>query len=445
MLYKETFHYEVVVIGGGTAGCAAAIASARAGAKTILIERQSFLGGTATGGQVTPMMHAGCPDSSSINLELKAKMAAQGNGAVDNCGNDGWFNPEMLKFTLEDMITQSDCDLLYDTDFADARTEDGKIESISVNNRAGNYKINGGMFIDATADAVLAYAAGAHCFYGNEKTHENQAMSLRFMLANVDINRLNAYLRGIGENPVLELPFFEMSAEWQKDTPLSGIFKRAVEDGVLTQEDCAYVQAFSVPGMSGIISFNCPRIPDRRNMLNPFAVTNGIVTGRRMIKKLHQFLREYLEGFENSFIISTAQMPGIRESRRIKGKYVLSIRDYAERAKFEDAIARTAYPVDVHGNHSDTTLGISLMKPGEYMEIPFRCIVSDNINNLLACGRCISSDFIAQSAIRIQSTCRATGEAAGIAAAYCIKNGMRLSALDGRIVRDIMKSKGTFL
>lgn len=440
--------YQTVVIGGGTAGCVAALASARAGVKTIVVERLSFLGGTSTGGQVTPMMHDGLPagaNCSSISKEIKVRLAANGNGAADICGNDGWFNPEMLKFTLEEMLMESGADLLYETDFIDAQTSDGHVDSIIVNNRAGKYKIEGKAFIDATADAAVAFAAGANCFVGDEIRHENQAMSLRFMLANVDLKRLDGFLRRIGEQLVLNLPFLEMSSEWQNDTPLCRVFKVALADGVITYDDGVYFQAFSVPGMPGVVSFNCPRIPGCCDTLDPFKTSNAIATGRHMIKRLHVFLKNYLEGFENCFIISVAQMPGIRESRRIEGKYLLTAADYVARAKFDDAVARTAYPIDIHGSNSDTTVGIKQMKPGEYMEVPYRCLIPDGIENLIACGRCISSDFIAQSAIRIQPTCRATGEAAGTAAALSVKSGIELSRIHGEKVREIMKSHGAWL
>jgi hypothetical protein len=134
-------------------------------------------------------------------------------------------------------------------------------------------------------------------------------------------------------------------------------------------------------------------------------------------------------------------MPGIRESRRIRGKYILSEKDFSKRAKFEDGVARTAYPIDIHGLIDEKKLGIKLMERGEYFEIPYRCMVTDSIENLLVAGRCISSTFIAQSSVRIQPTCNALGEAAGVAAAYCVRNNEKANELDGKIVRDIMSEQ----
>jgi hypothetical protein len=216
------------------------------------------------------------------------------------------------------------------------------------------------------------------------------------------------------------------------------MFKKGLEDGVIEYEDGKYFQAFSVPGMPGAMSFNCPEIPGIYDALNPASISQAVIIGRKMIRRLYGFLKTYLPGFEESFIMSVAEMPGIRESRRIKGKYILSEVDYVNRAKFDDAIARTAYPIDIHGLIDEKKLGISPMVKGEYFEIPYRCLVTGEIENLIVAGRCISSTFTAQSSIRIQPTCRAMGEAAGIAASYCIKNGIRANELDGRIVRDRM-------
>ncbi len=441
-IFEKT--YDVIVIGGGTAGSAAAIASAMEGARTLIVERNSYLGGTASGGQVTPMMHIGIDGrlgQSYLNEVIKEKMAGEGYAADDNYGNDGWFNTEMLKFTLEELFTEYNGDILYHTELIDTVVEDNKITGIIVHNKSGLRLICGSVFIDCTGDADAAYCSGVPCFTGDEVFHNNQAMSLRFMLGNIDIRKLKNFLRDIGEPDLLDYPLVEIASVWEQETPLNRLFQEGYQDSVIEYEDGKYFQAFAVPGMPGVMSFNCPEIPDSYDTLKPEAVSRALITGRKMIKRLYGFLKSYLPGFEESFILSVAEMPGIRESRRIKGKYLLSEKDYIDRAKFEDAVARTAYPIDIHGLIDEKKLGIREMKRGEYFEIPYRCLVADNAENLLVAGRCISSTFTAQSCIRIQPTCRALGEAAGIAASYCIENNIKANELDGRIVRDIMLVK----
>ncbi len=433
---------DVVVVGGGTAGCAAAISCAMMGVDTLLVEKNSFLGGSCTGGQVTPMMCnrvEGNIDNSSINALIKRKLKKDGFALDDGYGNDGWFNPEMMKFVLEDFYLETGGRILYDSEIVDAEVENGKIKSIIVHNRSGLQKIEGKIFIDCTGDCELAYLSGAECFCGNKKGN-SQAVSLRFMVGGVDFYKLRNFISEIGEVCILSHPLFEMASEGNLNTPLSNILKKAVDSGTLKVEDIVYFQAFAVPGMPGVLSFNCPEVSDV-NIFDGKESSKTLIKCRRMIKRLFAFLKNDFPGFEDSFIISVSNMLGVRESRRLKGLYVLSEKDFQLRKKFEDGIAKTSYSIDIHGEMDEKSSGNLSMGKGEYVEIPFRCLVSADIENLLAAGRCISSTFIAQSAIRIQPTCRETGEAAGIGAAICAKENLNVQNLDGRAVRFEMENR----
>ena len=435
--------YDVIVIGGGTAGSTAAIASAMEGVSTLIIERNTYLGGTASGGQVTPMMSdgvAGGLGDSYINRSIKKRLAKEGYSADDKCGNGGWFNTEMIKFTLEEIFTEYNGKILYNTEFIDTFVENNKITGILVHNKSGLQLIKGKVFIDCSGDADVAFLSGVPCFSGDEIFHRNQAVSLRFMVGNINILKLKNFLQDIGEVDILEYPLVEIASLWSRISPLNNIFKKALENGDIQYSEGKYFQAVSVPGMPGVMSFNCPEIPDIYDALNPESLSSALMTGRSMIKRLLYFLKSYIPGFEESYIMSVAEMPGIRESRRIKGKYILSEEDYKSRAKFDDYIARTAYPIDIHGTMDDSKMD-KPMERGEYFEIPYRCLVTGELENLLVAGRCISSTFIAQSSIRIQPTCRAMGEAAGIAAAYCIKYNSKTNELDGSIVNTIMMKR----
>lgn len=440
--------YDVIVAGGGTAGSTAAIAAAIEGADTLIIEKNCFLGGTASGGQVTPMMHSGISgnaDGSFVNALLKKKLSEKGYCASDPYENDGWINPEMLKVVLEEIYLEYNGQILYETEFVDAIVDKGCVIGIIVHNKAGMQVIRAKTFIDCTADAEVAFSAGVPCLTGNEKDGRNQLSSLRFMAGNVDVRKLEGFLRKIEQSVVLEYPFLEMACEYGYESPLGEIFKKAVKEGVLEKADADYIQAFSVPGMPGVLSFNCPEVPDIYDSLNPHSRSQISIIGKQMIERLFGFLKAHIPGFEESFVLSIAVMPGIRESRRIKGKYVLTEMDYLNRAKFEDGIARSAYPIDIHGLTDEARPDIKPLERGEFFEVPFRCLVPENIGNLLVAGRCISSTFVAQSSIRIQATCRATGEAAGVAAAYCAKRGIDTSELDGKLVRERMKLHVSFL
>lgn len=437
--------YDVIVAGGGTAGSAAAMAAAAKGLKTLIVERNSYLGGSATGGQVTPMMCTGVAEGSSINAFVKKGMIESGYGADDGFGNDGWFNPERMKFFLEKHFVALGGEILYDTEFVDVITEGERISSIIVHHMGGFEQIGAKVFIDCTGDAQVAYKAGVDCFQGNEWNGENQAVSLRFMLGNINLLAFYRYLKAIGEPMVLEYPMMEISLSAESTNPLHGVFVSAIDMGLLQTEDIRYVQAFTVPGMEGVLAFNCPQIPGIKNTLNPRLRSNAYRIGREMIDRMHQFMKSMLPGFDRSYILSVASMLGVRESRRIRGKYVLSEKDYSNRVCFEDGIARTAYPVDIHSEEEGASLGVIEMKKGEYFEIPYSSLVTAERSNLIVGGRCISSTFIAQSSIRVQPTCRAIGEACGLAAYYSIKNKIDINQIDGKFIRQLMKDEGANL
>jgi hypothetical protein len=436
--------YDVLVIGGGTAGSAAGIAAARAGMRVLIIEREAALGGTATLAQVTPMMGvgiAGNPDTSGINAEVKRRMREAGHCQAWG-SNDGIFDPEMLKTVLEDMAGETGCQILYNTEFLAAETANGKISGVLNHNRSGFSRISADVYIDGSADAVVALSAGVKCEEGRKG--KNQHMSLRFMMGGIDQEALYNHITEIG-GWVMSAQQIEFASLWTyTDSPLTELFRKGVKDGVIKYEDAIYIQAFNVPGMPGVFSFNCPEAHQLYQANDAECVTQVIIRCRAAARRLAKFFKIYLRGFENAYILSTASMPGIRESRRIVGRYFVTADDYNNRARFDDAIAQLAYPIDIHGGECDVS--VTPMEKGEFMEIPFRCLIPAEVDNLLVAGRCMSADFYAQSALRIQPTCRATGEAAGIAAAIAVKKKIDVCDVDGREVRDEMiKHGGVFV
>jgi len=227
---------------------------------------------------------------------------------------------------------------------------------------------------------------------------------------------------------------------WTKKGKLTDLFRQAVDDGVLLQSDGIYIQAFSVPGMPGVLSFNCPEAFQLHAANDADCVTQVALRCRAATKRLLKFFKKYCKGFDNAFIMATAPMPGVRESRRLVGRYVVTVDDYNNRVKFGDAIAQSAYPIDVHGGERE---GFAKgMEKGEYMEVPYRCLLPVEIDNLLVAGRCASADFFAQSALRIQLVCRAMGEAAGLAAAMSAASGAPVCDIDGAAVRTAMIAGG---
>lgn len=472
-----TGSWDVIVAGGGTAGAIAAIAAARNGMRTLVVEQFGFLGGSATAALVTPLMTntaAGRPLTSGISNEIRHRLFATGDGG-EHQGNDGWFNPEMLKFVLEDMALEAGVELLYHTLVVEAITESEAgspspraLRGLIVENKSGRRALLAKVVIDATGDADVAARAGVPWESGRQPGGLNQAMSLRFHLGNVDIQRLATFLTEIDPRRKHTPPLIEGAMVWGGGHALEPFFRKAVEEGVLKEEDGNYFQFFSMPGRPGELSFNCPRINEQVNGADASHLTHAQIAGRQAILRLANFCRRYLSGCEKAYVTFAAPMVGVRESRRILGEYVLTLGDILSARKFPDAVARNAYPVDIHvpagGDGSACKDGTAAesgtpgdsgkkdsrflehrpgqLPPGEYHEIPYRCLVPREVDNLLVAGRSISATFEAQSSIRIQLNCRALGQAAGTAAALAIQRGIRPRELGGVEVRQALIKQG---
>ena len=438
-----SYEVDIAVVGGGTAGSVAGIAAARSGKRTLIIENQGFLGGSQTGGLVTPEMPVTIKGKSLItglNSKINKELAKTGDAATFSDGNDGWFNPEALKCILEQMYSGYGGRILFYTRFIQPLLRNDGIESIIIFNKNGFSKVNARMVIDTSGDAEVAFSAGADCDEGdNNGIH--QPMSLRFIMGNINIERFLSFARENTDLQITELDngfqLFTTAHIWDKGWRLEPLFTKAVDEGILERSDGDYFQIFSIPGRPGKIAFNCPRIPIELDGTNAEDLTRVQIEGKKSIHRIVCFCRKYLPGFENAFISQIAPLVGVRETRRIRGEYCLTADDVLNAVKFPDAVARNNYPIDIH---KLSLAGVELLKlkSGEYYEIPYRCLVPLKIDNLFVAGRCISTTFEAQGSIRIQPVCRALGEAAGVAAAICIDKKVVPRQLDGTELRKIL-------
>lgn len=435
---------EVLIVGGGTAGAVAGISAARAGADALIVEQYGALGGSQTMALVTPVMHThieGDPQSSAIAEEIRSRMQAVG-AALEGDSSKGYFDPLALKCVLEDLVLESGCKLLYHTTLVGVIKEGTRVTHAVVFNSQGVQAIEAALLIDATADGTLCVLSGAAYESGNERGN-NQAVSLRFVMEGVDSDRFTDFCEGMGETYQRRYPHLHAaSVNGNPRFKLNPVFYKAYEDGLLTLQDIKYFQCFSLPGRPGALAFNCPELGSRVNVLNPEYLTDRQVEGKRAIRRLAHFLRARVPGFERAYLCEIAPMVGIRESRRVVCEYMLTGQDVAGYTKFEDYIATSNYPVDIH-DAGDEQLQFKEVPVGErYYEIPMRSLVVKGLDNLFVVGRCMGADFIAQSSVRVQASCRASGEAAGIAAALAARQGLAARAVDGVRVRQIMLERG---
>ncbi len=435
--------YDVVVAGGGTAGVIAAIAAAREGARTAIVEKFGSLGGSSTGALVTPTMSThieGAPMNSYIVNELDRRAAAC--GAMVMRGVSRYYDPILLPVVLEEMAMEAGVRIFLYTELIDVCKTDNSVSAIFVSDKSGVHVIEGKTFIDCTGDGDLSVMAGAACTKGNPKTGKNQPISLRYMVSGVD---MQAFHETAPDSISLwDGCCYAACTTQNPRTTVEHIMAQARDAGDLIPEDLAYWQVFTLPNRPDTLACNCPEIFEGVDGTSARDLTAAQLSGKRSAMRQLAFYKKYFRGFERAYISGFASMVGIRETREIRTDRILTIAEAKRYAKFADAVAQTNYPVDIHGYGDEYTNehveGIENEKP--YFEIPFGALVVRELDNVFVAGRCIGCDFFVQAAIRIIPTCRATGEAAGIAAAICAGEGCSAHAVDGVRVHDTMIARG---
>ncbi|MGQ9525885.1 MAG: FAD-dependent oxidoreductase [Armatimonadota bacterium] len=434
---------DVLVVGGGTAGTAAAIAAARNGARTLLVEASGMLGGSQTAGLVTPMMpnHIdGHPLTQGICEELLSRHAALVHGPEIGGRDRLWFDPIRLAMAYDDAVAESGADVLYHSLCVDAVKKDDAVVGVVIESPSGRRALLARVVVDCTGDADVAAFAGVP-FESGGPDGINQPMSLRFHMANVRLDEAAAFFTQKGW-PVSP-PLMSVGCHEAHESPIADIVTDAECSGVLEPGDLGYFQFFTMLGRPNEVSFNCPRLAGF-NPTDVWELTRAAQVGRRKVRRIAQFCRQYIPGFQDAYISVVAPMLGVRESRRIIGEYVLTEEDVVGARKFPDAVARNCYPIDIHHPHGRGTT-LRHLPPGEYHEIPYRCLVPKRVEGLLVAGRCISAAFAAQAAVRVQSNCIALGQAAGTAAALAVRLGIQPRQIDGAELRSMLSEQGAAL
>lgn len=418
--------YDVVVVGGGTAGCAAAYTAGKLGLKTLLIERNIHLGGTITSGLVIPVMRSG---KNQINTEFRSELITELQslgGQTTYQDNPAWFNPELTKIALDNLMRKANVEVFFDTHIIAVKTEGREIkrikiskEILSVSNdelemekKKLSVSIGARYVIDSTGNCEIGKICDCRFL---EKQKEFQPVTLRFMMGGIDLEVFSKWLEEYDTDRNVTTVehingeiHLSTAYTWDKDKQwaLEPLFKDAVKKGILKRYDTNYFQIFTVPGMGGTIAFNCPRIIDYNNSLEVKNISKALILARQNIYRYQNFCREYFPGFKNAYISNIADMLGVRVSRRIMGKYIYTLDDLKSGKKFDNPVVISDYPVDVHSNKKGTS---TLQTYSEY-QLPIECLMSADIDNLFVAGRCLSADYMAQGALRVQSSCFSMGE-----------------------------------
>ena len=400
--------YDIVIAGGGTAGCACAYTAAKLGLKVLLIEKNSFLGGSITSSLVIPAMKT---SSNAINTEffdsLYNKLEEMGGAITYIDGNKGWFNPELTKIALDTLLVEAGVKIEFESSIS--KIEENLLSYIVTieNDNIITFKqelllpIETKYIVDATGDAKICQKL--NCEFLEKKS---QPVNLRFIMSGVNVNKFSKWIMEFDKDREATTScdidgkiYLSTAYTWDEGAnwALRPVFKQAIADGVITEADSNYFQIFSVAGTPDSIAFNCPRLI--KISQNPY------IEGRASIFRLSNFCKKCLPGFENAYISSIANTLGVRVSNRVKGKYIYTADDLRCGKKFENPVVISNYPIDVHSDQKDSS---TLEKVYQEYQLPIESLIVKD--NLFVIGRCISADFEAQAALRIIPSCFSMGE-----------------------------------
>lgn len=443
----------VLVVGGGPAGVCAAVAAAREGAKTLLIEQNGYAGGMATAGLVGPFMT--CYDKSGKTMiirglfqEIVERLVARG-GAIhpaqvragtaytswisqghDHCTP---FDAEILKRVLDELLLESGVQVLYHTSFLRPLMEGGRVCGAEVMEKSGPALIRAAVTVDCTGDGDVAVRAGAPYEKGDGQGHMQPA-TLFFRVNNVDSRALEADIEANRDNFYRKDGVNYRSLHWHVsraraagDWPLERV---SVGMYRCVREDEWAVNTSRIMGVDATDSES---------------LTQGEIEGRRQVEIILNFLRKYVPGCGGARLMSTGATLGIRESRHILGEALLTLDDVLRARVPEDAVALCSNSVDVHGKFGPSSNEYLTVRDGEYYGIPYRCLVPRETEGLLVAGRCLSADSQAAGAVRVMPPSMAMGQAAGTAAAIAARRGIGPRQVDAAELRQALRAAGAYL
>lgn len=436
---------DVLVVGGGPAGIIAAMAAAESGLKVALVESRSFVGGNLTLG--LPVLgflsQKGKPIITGLPQKLIDGLRAQGAASEHRpCPlhvSLTLIEPEAVKSVAVEMLLERGVDLMLYSMFAGVVMEGDRLCGIIIESKAGREALLAKVIIDCTGDGDVAFRAGVPCEKG-DALGGMQPPTLMFCLAGVDTEKLRHSLAN--DPKTYRADFIPAEYFGQNHQFIVVGLRQLIQKAQAAGLPLPTERTILITGLrAGEVWVNMTRVKGVDGT-DPRSLSAGEVEARRQIKDIHQYLVEYVPGFEQAQFTKTAPFLGLRETRRIVGQYVLNREDILSCRRFEDAIAVASYPVDLHHpNDNDCTMEWC----GDCYDIPYRCLLPQKIDRLLVAGRCVSTTHEAMAAIRVMSTCMAMGEAAGRAAAMAVAEGASPARISVAKLRKELLARGAYL
>ncbi|MFX0098508.1 MAG: FAD-dependent oxidoreductase [Candidatus Hodarchaeota archaeon] len=435
---------DLLVAGGGLAGCFAAIAAKRTSPDITvwLVERYGFLGGMATAGYVFPFMryYTGYTKDNPEPKRLIGGLFQEMNDLMHDNGytepkasvRDFYsrFDPVMIRCILDKMVKDAGVNLLFHGLVNQVNTEssgkDGqKISSVTVQTKAGPIKFNPKVIIDSTGDADIIFHAGGKWEMGREEDGLVQPATLNFRIGNIDPDHCVPAFNGFYRREIAEKAMEEKKA----GNPLT------------PRDDCLMFFAGN-----NQYHFNQTRVAGF-DFTDPFDRSKAEIEGRAQAERYIKFLRDKIEGYENSTVVGMGAELGVRESRRIIGEYVFTEEDLMGCKKFDGRIALGNYPVDIHDPKGSATTDIRRIPEGDWYTIPYLSLVPKGLVNALVAGRPISSTHVAHSAMRVMPICSAIGHAAGVAAGLILSRFPNIALKEVPVgeIQKTLRSQGAIL
>lgn len=407
MIYKKEipvkYRVDILVVGGGPAGVAAAVLAARQGKQVFLAENNGSFGGMGTTGLVPCLTQFTDGKDflvGGVGREIRDLVLGK---ECDFKRGYYPFSVEKLKRVYDDLVcAEKNIRFSFFTRAVDVVASDGHIDFVVFAAKSGMFAIKAKIYIDCTGDGDICAWAGADFEYGNEEG-EVMPPTLCSLWANIDFSKKNWDLR-------------------EK-------IEQAIKDGVFSVEDRHVPGIMETSAKCGIGGGNVGHLFSTHG-LDEVSLTKAMVNGRKLVLEYERFYKEYISGYQNMYLCYTADILGVRESRRIIGDYKLTGEDFLSRATFDDEVGRYAYPVDIHIMKPNKTAFEEYEKEflhtmrygvGESYGIPYRILIPKKLFNVLTAGRCVSTDRQMQSSIRVMPGCYITGQAAGIAASLACR------------------------